>query len=189
MKIFAKLVLISMICLVYCCAPEQTVKRKGFEAKPCLDCHKKTLNDFQKKYIHEPMAKKDCDACHLRHGKIAVLSLREREERKLCLLCHAQFAESMGRKSHVHTALRQGKCLPCHSAHSSDNKYLLKKTGSEQCFTCHKKDPFMRAKQHKPLSDGCLVCHDPHGSQYGNNLIKQETDLCISCHDYGACKF
>ena len=184
MKILIKLILIFMVCLTYTCAPDQTVKRKGFEPKPCLDCHKKTLTEYQKKYIHKPMAEKDCDACHLRHGKIAVLSLKEREERKLCLNCHTRFAESVSKTPYIHSALRQGKCLPCHSPHASDNKYLQKKTGSEQCLICHKKDAFVRTKQHKPLADGCLVCHNAHGSQYEKNLVKQETELCKSCHSF-----
>ena len=97
--------------LFYTCAPEQSVRR-GFEAKPCLDCHKTTLNEFQKKYVHSPMAKRDCEACHLRHGKIAVLTLKEREERKLCYICHKQMALNMDKTANVHTALKQGKCFP-----------------------------------------------------------------------------
>ena len=134
----------------FTCAPEPTVRR-GFEAKPCLDCHKTTLNEFQKKYVHSPMSKKDCEACHLRHGKIAVLTLKEREERKLCYICHKQMALNMDKTANVHTALKQGKCLPCHNPHASENKFLQKKTGSEQCFTCHNQTPFMRAKRHKPI--------------------------------------
>ena len=164
MKRLINLILVLFIfgILFYTCAPEQTVRR-GFEAKPCLDCHKTKLNEFQKKYVHSPAAKRDCEACHLRHGKIAVLTLKEREERKLCYICHKQMALNMEKTVHVHSALKQGKCLPCHNPHASENKFLQKKTGSEQCFSCHNQTPFMRAKRHKPMSDGCLTCHSAHG--------------------------
>jgi predicted CXXCH cytochrome family protein len=167
-----KLIFILFIfCLYYSCAPEPTV-RKGFAPKPCLDCHKEKLDEFQKKFVHSPMVKRDCEACHLRHGRLPVLTLKEKEERKLCFTCHAQMAQNMDKLSHVHTALKQGRCLPCHNPHASDNKFLLKKTGNDQCFTCHKDATFMRAKRHKPQSDNCLICHAAHGSQYKDNLIK-----------------
>lgn len=69
-----------LLCFAYTCTTTEP-RKKGFVAKPCLDCHTKTLPEYQKKYIHEPMAKKDCEACHNRHGKIAVLSLKEREQK------------------------------------------------------------------------------------------------------------
>ena len=177
------LIILSVVVLIATCAPEPTVRR-GFAPKPCLDCHKETLTEFQKKFIHSPMGKRDCEACHLRHGKIPVRTLKVREEDKLCYSCHSQMVLSMGKMSHVHSALKQGKCLPCHNPHASDNKSLLKKVGNEQCFTCHKDTNFTRPKQHKPLADGCLVCHAAHGSQYENNLIKGETELCQSCHKF-----
>jgi len=181
-----KIFLILMIFFTYTCTTTEQARRKGFEPKPCLECHKKTLPEYQKKYIHQPMAKKDCEACHNRHGKIAVLSLKEREQSKLCTKCHTEFAARIAGNTSVHTALKQGKCTACHNPHASDNKFLQKKTGSEECFTCHKKDSFVRAMQHKPLTDGCLVCHNPHGSEFGRNLIKKEIDLCSSCHNFNA---
>ena len=183
-KLLTKIFLIILLlCFAYTCTTTEP-RRKGFVAKPCLDCHTKTLTEYQKKYIHEPMAKKDCEACHNRHGKIAVLSLKEREQRKLCVLCHKDFEARILKNKSVHSALKQGKCTPCHHPHASDNKYLLRKTGSEQCFQCHKKDTFVLPNQHKTLSDGCLICHNPHGSEFGQNLLKSEVELCGSCHSF-----
>jgi predicted CXXCH cytochrome family protein len=186
--IFKIILVLSIVILVSTCAPEPTV-RKGFAPKPCLDCHKEKLNELQKKYVHAPMSNRDCEACHLRHGKLPVKTLKEREEIKLCYLCHSQMAQNMDKMAHVHTALKQGRCLPCHNPHASDNKYLLKKTGNELCFTCHKEASFIRAKRHKPLSDGCQTCHAPHGSQHKDNLIKGEVELCQSCHNFTAPSF
>ena len=78
------------------CVTEETAVRKpgggGFIAKPCVECHKEKLNEFQKKFVHAPYGKKECESCHIRHGKLAVKSFKEREELKLCYLCHAPMA-------------------------------------------------------------------------------------------------
>ncbi|HDH06301.1 MAG TPA: cytochrome C, partial [Nitrospirae bacterium] len=165
------------------CAPERKA-RKGFVAKPCMDCHKEMKSELAKKYVHVPMSERDCEACHLRHGRLAVKSFVEREEKKLCFTCHTGMAADVENMAGVHTVIKQGKCLPCHDAHASDNTSLQKEVGNEQCFTCHDKAPFMRAKRHKPLDKGCLTCHAAHGSQYKDNLIIEETGLCRSCHNF-----
>src|SRR3972149_9601565 len=115
-----KLIFILFIfCLYYSCAPEPIV-RKGFAPKPCMDCHKEKFVDFQKKFVHAPISTRDCESCHLRHGKIPVKTLKFREEDKLCYGCHSQMALSMDKTSHVHTALKQGKGLPCHNPPAYD---------------------------------------------------------------------
>ncbi|MBI5664844.1 MAG: hypothetical protein HZC49_07130, partial [Nitrospirae bacterium] len=173
-----------VICFLVECAPEVRPSKKGFVPKPCLDCHTETQSDLSKQYVHDPMVKRDCEACHLRHGRLAVKSFVEREERKLCFICHTKMASDVEGMASVHTVLKKGNCLPCHNAHASENKALQKKVGNEQCLECHDKAPFERTKRHKPLDDGCLTCHAPHGSQYKDNLIKDEVDLCRSCHKY-----
>ena len=144
LNILKYFIILSVVVFIAACAPEPTVRR-GFAPKPCLDCHKEKLSDFQKKYVHSPMSKKDCEACHLRHGKLPVLTLKFREQDKLCYICHSQMALNIGKMTHVHTALKQGKCLPCHDPHASDNKFYLKKVGNDQCFTCHKDTSFIRS--------------------------------------------
>jgi len=83
------------------------------------------------------MSKNACEECHIRHGKIAARALKEREETKLCYLCHTAMASDIAKLQSQHTALKDGKCLPCHDPHGSDEKGLLKKTGPELCFVCH----------------------------------------------------
>jgi predicted CXXCH cytochrome family protein len=68
---------------------------KGFAPKPCLDCHKEKSKELGQKFVHAPMAGKECESCHLRHGKFAVLSLTEREEIKLCFICHTKMASEV----------------------------------------------------------------------------------------------
>ncbi|HIC92440.1 MAG TPA: hypothetical protein EYP21_10355, partial [Syntrophaceae bacterium] len=65
--------------IISTCAPRRV--RGPFKPKPCLECHSKKLGEFKKAYIHSPMEKKDCEACHLRHGRLPVKSLKERGAR------------------------------------------------------------------------------------------------------------
>ncbi|MDP2277279.1 MAG: cytochrome c3 family protein, partial [Nitrospirota bacterium] len=167
-----------------CVTEGPAVRKGGFARKPCMECHKGKQAEFQKKYVHAPFSKSECESCHLRHGKLAVKSLKEREEKKLCYLCHSQMSAKMEKTANVHTALKQGKCIPCHSPHASDNKFLQKKAGNDLCYTCHAQTAFTRTKKHKPLADGCLTCHAAHGSQYKYNLIKDEIELCKTCHNF-----
>ena len=55
-----------------------------FAAKPCAECHKKTLEQQSRKFVHAPFEKADgCESCHKRHGIVGSLALKE-EEPKLC---------------------------------------------------------------------------------------------------------
>jgi predicted CXXCH cytochrome family protein len=122
---------ISLIIMVFVVLPVNvSAAKKGFAPKPCLECHKEMESFFKKKNVHIPMANKACEGCHIRHGKIAARALIEREEIKLCYLCHTTMASDVDKLPHQHTALKQGKCLPCHEPHASDEKGL-QKTGSD----------------------------------------------------------
>ena len=182
------LTLILIAVFTVSCAPEKKV-RKRFEPKACIECHDEKLKDLQLDFVHAPAAEKDCEACHLRHGKLAIKSFVETSERKLCYRCHTDMAEQMSNTGNVHTVLKQGLCIPCHNPHASQNKYLQKSTGKTLCFTCHDRTPFERTMRHKPVEEGCSACHAPHGSEYPDNLVKSELELCLSCHDYKAPEF
>ncbi len=45
--------------ILVACAPERRPPRKGFVPKPCMECHKETQSEFQKKYVHAPMSERD----------------------------------------------------------------------------------------------------------------------------------
>src|SRR4030043_1603826 len=96
-KVFRLALILSIISLIYSCAPETSVRPegKGFAPKPCFDCHTEKISEYQKKHVHSPVVQRNCEACHLRHGKIAVLSLKEKDERSLCYPCHKQMASDM----------------------------------------------------------------------------------------------
>ncbi|HEW81567.1 MAG TPA: hypothetical protein ENH18_04265, partial [Nitrospirae bacterium] len=95
-SLFKLALILLMVTVFVTCVPERRIKvARGFAPKPCMDCHKEQLPEFNKKYVHSPMSKRDCEACHLRHGKLAVRAFVEGEERKLCYICHTQMASEM----------------------------------------------------------------------------------------------
>ena len=188
-KRFMRIILLVLIATaIFACGPEKRVKKR-FVPKPCLACHEERLPDFQKRYVHQPVKEKACESCHVRHGKLAVKSFIERVESRLCFTCHSEMATLMQGTPNVHTPLKQGQCVPCHDPHASEETSLQKKTGSHQCFTCHKQEPFKNQNRHKALDKGCLVCHSAHGSAFPANLVKKEINVCDSCHAYDSSEF
>ena len=91
----------------------------GFRKKDCLDCHKKEAAAYQKlEYAHTAVKKGKCEDCHLRHGIVAKLLLKE-PGNALCTKCHKR--ETLGLdKPNVHSVLRRGFCRDCHAAHRSN---------------------------------------------------------------------
>ena len=121
--------------------------------------------------------------------------------------CHdkAEFS-----KKNVHKPVAEGKCLGCHSPHSSDNDSLLLKLPIRVCLDCHadvRKTPHaitgyetpghpigLLARGEKEFKDDparpgkkfyCGSCHNPHSSDSMRLFrYKGETpmDICINCH-------
>jgi DmsE family decaheme c-type cytochrome len=102
---------------------------------------------------------------------------------KICLTCHVSFAEKL-KSAYVHTPLREGECIGCHSPHASSHGKLLAAETSEICYTCHATVIPEKAKSsHKPVAEGgCIKCHDPHGSANKFNLKLAGNKLCFECH-------
>jgi len=66
---------------------EQSSKNMG-ATRPCYDCHKDAKKEFaSRKYVHAPVAKADCESCHLRHGFSQKLVLAKPVP-ELCYTCH-----------------------------------------------------------------------------------------------------
>jgi len=109
--------------------------------------------------------------------------LKQPDQRKLCLECHADFEETL-KKRFVHSAVQAGDCASCHSPHVSSHGKLLSADPSRVCATCHEDMVPAAAKSvHKVVADGqCAKCHDPHASDNPANLVARGNDLCVSCH-------
>jgi predicted CXXCH cytochrome family protein len=146
-------------------------KAKGMlaadEMSVCLSCHDKEIGtpvlknikeDLQgKKYLHGPIAKGTCKACHDPHGSDYFRMLPGNYPSSLyapytdgiynaCLKCHEKnllrFPETSiytgfrnGKRNlhYVHVANKQkGRtCRICHEAHASDNEKLIRKDGNQ----------------------------------------------------------
>ena len=162
---------------------------KKFEKKECLDCHTK----FAQKYlgmkdVHQVVKEKKCEECHIRHGIVPKLLLKETGT-ALCVKCHGKDKIGMGKKF-VHTALKAGNCTQCHTPHASEGRKLLRVEGNAVCYTCHKKEAYEKKVVHKVLSEGgCLACHMSHSADEKNLLTKADPQLCLSCHDSGKASF
>lgn len=102
---------------------------------------------------------------------------------KLCLGCHSDFQDVMKRAS-VHTPVKTGQCVGCHSPHAAVHGKLLAASPDAICATCHKTMiPAGAASTHQAVVEGkCTSCHDPHGSANKANLIRAGNDLCLGCH-------
>lgn len=102
---------------------------------------------------------------------------------KLCLGCHTAFKDKLA-KPFVHTPLKQGDCVGCHSPHSSSHGKLLAADLSKICASCHGTMVATGAKSvHKVVAEGsCMKCHDPHSADSKFNLVKGGNDLCFTCH-------
>jgi predicted CXXCH cytochrome family protein len=138
---------------------------------------------------HKPFTQGACLDCHDPHGSNQKAML-VKDEKSLCLKCHAQTGNKVASAKTVHGAFTTGACTKCHGAHGSNLKSLLLAKGSDLCLTCHKpiKDRMGAGTAHPPTDD-CLNCHKPHESAEPTLLAQPVTELCQQCHDFKAASF
>ena len=134
---------------------------------------------------HNP-AKKDCSRCHVTNGQehplenVAGFSLSN-EIPNLCYECHLPKND----ETFVHEPTGEGKCMLCHSPHSSPNLYLVKANPvSTLCLECHDLHIPEGNLIHQAVVDGnCQACHNPHQAENDKFLASSsQSRLCRSCH-------
>ncbi|HEY3306986.1 MAG TPA: cytochrome c3 family protein [Desulfuromonadaceae bacterium] len=136
------------------------------EKELCLSCHntdklgslRNIKKDIEgKKYLHGPISKGDCKACHDPHGSNSFRMLKGNYPADLyvpykdgvyeaCLNCHekkllryadttlyTKFRNGNRNLHYVHVAIkRKGRtCRVCHEAHASNGEKLISKEGSQ----------------------------------------------------------
>lgn len=157
--------------------------KPGAQQKVCLTCHADFQDKLKKQFVHTPVKKTGCTACHSPHTTNYPKQLSA-DVSALCLTCHKEILPKDAHSSHK-PAL-EGKCVQCHDPHSSDNKFNLLKSGNQLCYGCHKDkaDAVSKVKfKHYPVEKGCINCHNPHGSSKAPALLKNEVPaLCKGCH-------
>lgn len=157
------------------------------QAERCTGCHAALTRG---RVVHGAMQKHECTSCHrpvpAEAGKCRAQTASKwslvRTEPELCYGCHAR----KDQQKSVHTVIRQGSCLACHAAHSSDHAGLVTQPREAVCLECHEVEPLLtKAVRHAPVAEGrCLDCHDAHGGNLPNN-VKAESGsaFCLKCHD------
>src|SRR6516225_11174739 len=90
-------------------APILGAETRKLQSKSCIDCHGAFVQKLAPlKVLHPGVKEGNCESCHLRHGIVPKLLLKQ-EGNALCLSCHAK--ETIGLdKANVHSALKTGKC-------------------------------------------------------------------------------
>ncbi len=195
------------------CHTPHVSQYKGLLTDPgselCLNCHTVRKEEFESRYIHEPV-RKDCTLCHDPHGSSAIFHLRGPRDkngryiksdhpiRDLCLLCHKKLSPQVAGRivnSKVkHDPVMKDRCIVCHTPHSTNYVKQLRAPMKKICFSCHTR---MRrlitgAKyKHGPVVEGtCADCHQPHGSA-NRKLLRSnftaEYDGNFSAEDFALC--
>ncbi len=180
----------------------------------CLTCHEVRKEEFRSKYVHKPVSQ-DCSICHDPHGSATEYHLRTRKDKSghylkskqpikdLCLSCHRKLnpkiAKAIKSSKVTHKPVTEGKCIICHTPHSTNFPKQLRDAPQKLCFSCHKKiakkinDSLYK---HGPVAKGdCAQCHLVHGSKnkklLRNNFSKEYSGpfsldnfkLCLNCHN------
>ena len=172
-----RLVLLFLICsclgllLASCVTTEEPQKqRKRAIRRNCSDCHQDLSAQYQKGIVHAPVKENNCAACHLPHGVLGSLLMRDYPP-TLCFRCHIDMKSQQSGLS-VHQPVAEGECDSCHNPHNSEYPSLLNAAGNEACFNCHEQEDFSRSNIHAPVLEGCLTCHVPHKSDNRSLLAK-----------------
>ena len=169
---------------------KKLLKKTEFKQELCLSCHKKDDNweKGKKENIHRAInVENKCLNCHEIHASNKPKLLKA-EPAVLCIGCHKYTTEIKANGS-LHTPVKKGECLKCHSPHFGVYKNLLDKNyqadtyvpnaaeSFQLCFSCH--DPMKTTKfrnGEKNLHDlhvlnkakgsdrGCSTCHSVHGA-------------------------
>lgn len=163
----------------------------------CFSCHEDKKEDFEKKYVHQPI-KESCEKCHLPHGSQFAFHLKD-DRAALCADCHKEFVQQMNNSESQHTAVTTNGCLGCHLPHSSDHNKGLREDKTDLCLSCHEamKEKILASTYlHGPVEEGdCIACHNPHATDYAKHLVEFFPDdfyfpyqvknyaMCFGCHN------
>lgn len=93
----------------------------------CLNCHKKVhASATGGGYLHDPVRKGQCTACHVAH-KSTLPKLIKPDAEANCTPCHSM--EEVLKKNPAHPSTRRVECLLCHRGHTARGKHLLNDLG------------------------------------------------------------
>ncbi len=180
----------------------------------CVTCHEVRKDEFKRRHVHKPV-KQDCGICHDPHASPVEYQLRTKKDKngryikikhpiqKLCLACHTRLnpkiAKAIISAPVPHRPVKEGKCVICHTPHSTNFQKQLRARAIDLCFSCHKKIA-RKIKgslyKHGPVRQGeCYQCHEVHGSKnkfllrapfstkFKGPFNLDKFQLCFNCHN------
>ena len=180
----------------------------------CKTCHSDVWTSFYKNPHYKSLASgkeapqnTGCESCHgpgkahveARGGKATIIAFSQLGPAKTldaCLRCHGQTLARANIRRSVHTQ-EDVVCSNCHSIHKPKSpKFLLAKTQTELCYSCHTdvRAQFAMPFKHR-VNEGdvqCTDCHNPHGGfdptwkmASRPRMIEQRQaneQPCLNCH-------
>lgn len=158
--------------------------------------------EFNRRYVHWPVAQGMCESCHDPHlpgagsegpgkesepEKTGSKGLLVKPSEEICFACHGEKRDSIMLTAHWNKLVTRSAnpCLVCHSPHSSDYEHLTVYESNRLCLDCHtNKTPhhFLAVKLDARNKLKCVDCHDPHGNGNKAFLKYGPGDLCQQCH-------
>jgi predicted CXXCH cytochrome family protein len=79
----------ALAALAVSCAPA-TSERSADVRRTCAQCHPDKVASYQTGFVHQPVKETKCETCHLPHGLVGTLLMRQQPP-ALCLPCHPAF--------------------------------------------------------------------------------------------------
>ena len=108
---------------------------------------------------HVKWEKKVCTKCHSAERSNAVLPGAE----KACVTCHDKVRHPIA-GGKIHEPVLKGRCMSCHTAHSSRLPHLLRAKAEGNCIECHKREKLSTPRHSRFYRVDCLICHAGHNS-------------------------
>ena len=104
------------------------------DGEECAQCHSRLGSQ---KVVHAPVQGGQFDLCHGRaKAESARFALLSRPP-GLCLQCHENIKDALSTKPFRHGPASAGECTLCHSPHSSETSFLLRRKAFDLCTSCH----------------------------------------------------
>lgn len=162
---------------------DRTLTRETSIELLCNRCHESMT--AQKAFLHSPVDDGTCVSCHSPHAS-RYPGLLDAIGPDLCMSCHDEFGDQLGRAKFVHKAMDE-QCTRCHDVHGSAFPTSLTMPAPELCLDCHEETGVQIIEAdypHSVATEGaaCLVCHTPHGGDLASLMRDLSTRVCLECH-------
>lgn len=202
-----------------------TANQAALAKQPCVSCHNPHgpetgllpsqagggKRDFQKAFVHRPVAEQKCNDCHTAHlvataatppeddeedteptgpkrSGAAFRGLLLRPGRDFCYLCHDSFRQKFEASGHARILRfkqgdEQSACLGCHLPHASDYRKLLRYEGNQLCISCHPGYAPHHFLARGGVKQSQLQCVKCHLPHgSGNRRLLVQEEICRMCH-------